>query len=37
MRAATPVVEPPKPGLKSKVIAKRTGEMKEEMESAVAQ
>jgi len=36
----TPVVEPPPPekkrGLRGKVVAKKTGEMKEEMESAVA-
>ena len=36
----TPVVEPPPPekqrGLKGKVIAKKTGEMKEELESAAA-
>jgi hypothetical protein len=36
----TPVVEPPPPqkkrGLKGKVVAKKTGEMKEEMEAAVA-
>jgi hypothetical protein len=36
----TPVVEPPPPqkkrGLKGKVVAKKTGEMKEELESAVA-
>jgi hypothetical protein len=36
----TPVVEPPPPekkrGLKGKMIAKKTGEMKEELESAVA-
>jgi hypothetical protein len=36
----TPVVEPPPPqkqrGLKGKIVEKKTGEMKEEMESAVA-
>lgn len=36
----TPVVEPPPPqkqrGLKGKVVAKKTGEMKEELEAAVA-
>jgi hypothetical protein len=36
----TPVVEPPPPqkqrGLKGKIVAKKTGEMKEEMEAAVA-
>jgi hypothetical protein len=36
----TPVVEPPPPepkrGLRGKVVAKKTGEMKEELESAVA-
>ena len=36
----TPVVEPPPPekkrGLKGRVVAKKTGEMKEEMEAAVA-
>jgi hypothetical protein len=36
----TPVVEPPPPqkkrGLKGKIIAKKTGEMKEELEAAVA-
>lgn len=36
----TPVVEPPPPqkkrGLKGKIVAKKTGEMKEELESAVA-
>jgi hypothetical protein len=36
----TPVVEPPPPqkkrGLRGKVVAKKTGEMKEEMEAAVA-
>ena len=36
----TPVVEPPPPekkrGLKGKIVAKKTGEMKEELEAAVA-
>ena len=36
----TPIVEPPPPekqrGLKGKIVAKKTGEMKEELESAVA-
>ena len=36
----TPIVEPPPPqkkrGLRGKVVAKKTGEMKEEMEAAVA-